>query len=268
MPPEHPAAPLESVRRRLEAVKKPDEVLSPLDPRGLMQGSWRGPDPLAGWPEHLRAGVLEARQGYRFRPENLALAALLEGTRAERLLDLGAGSGSLLLLAHAFTAPRRAIGLERQPQAAERLGRTLQAHGLPGLEASCADLREEATHAALLDALGGPADLIVTNPPFYPAAWGRPSPHPETHASTHALHGDAAAFLAAAARLLAPAGRACVVFDATRLHDLLPAVTAAGLRLRQLAWIPDQRPDHHHLATRCWLELGREGAAVWTPPGA
>ena len=248
-----------AIRDRLTAACLPDEVVSPIVPQLLAAGRWWPAD--RPWPEPLTAGLIEPRRGYRFKPENATLALLLHGQRAERLLDLGAGSGSLLLIAWTLTRPAHAAAIERQPEQLDRLRRTLRAHAIPA-PALQADLRAPATHRAALDALGGRPDLIVANPPFFPTGWGRPSREPSTHLSTHAEHGGVAEFITAGADLLAPTGRMLVVFDAARLAHLMAAVGDADLRVERVAWIPDQRRGAAPDPFRVWVTLARQGTEI------
>jgi tRNA1Val (adenine37-N6)-methyltransferase len=206
------------------------------------------------------AGVLEPRRGYRFRPENAWLPVLLAGGGSTRVVDLGAGSGSLLLGAWYALGPERAVGVEIQAEAADRLGRTLAAHGIRGGVAA-GDLRDPAVLERTRDLLGGPADLVVTNPPFFPPGWGRPSARDEVHRATHALAGGVAEFLAAAKALLAPGGRVWIVYDAGRLAVLFAAAAAVHLTLGRLELLPDPRGAPY----RAWIELGEGGAAIGVP---
>ena len=218
------------VRRRLEASRQAEEIVVPIVPQRLHVPFWPEDTP---WPTALEAGVLEASRGYRHRPENVAFAALAASETAESVLELGAGSGSLLLIALAILQPTRAVAIEIQAAAADRLGRTLRAHGSTA-RVVVGDLREVEIE---------PVQLVVANPPFYPADWGRPSANAEVHASTHALHGDVGDFMGAAARLLADGGATWFVYDALRVAELLAAAGNAGLGLSRLVWIPDARAD-------------------------
>lgn len=235
------------------------EIVSPIVPERFQKGAWWPEN--AVWPEKLRPGVIESKKGYRFRPENLVLPKLLIGKHKQRVLDLGAGSGSLLLAAFYSTRALKGVGLELQEDVAERLARTLQAHDPSGknLRAVRGDLRQESTQHKVIEALEGMADLIVTNPPFFPSGWGRQSASQTTHFSTHAEHGDVTEFLKAAWRILAPHGSVWIVYDAQRAADVLAAVSAVGGKIVQMCWIPDQRPDKGNQPFRLWTEVARSG---------
>jgi tRNA1(Val) A37 N6-methylase TrmN6 len=234
-----------------------DEVISPILAGG--EGLARG------WPEVLGAGLVEPRRGYRFRPESAYLAELL-GQRSvpppARIVDLGAGSGVLAVIAAATYPDAHVVAVERQPEAADRARRNLAVYAAGRAEVVCGDLRETHSVGAVRVALGGPADLVVTNPPWYPEGWGRPSDEASSHASTHALHGGVAEFLRVARTLLAEGGALWVVYDATRLADLLVAAGEQGFGMHALVWLPDRREGRGDEATRVWVELGRGGAKI------
>ena len=255
-----PSAADEISNRLLELAM--DEVVSPLDPRCLAEGDWWPRDRV--WPDELLSGLLEPRRGYRFRPENVALAAMLDDLAAARVVDLGSGSGSLLLLASYFVSLNRGVGVERQADMVDRSRRTLQAHGLERAVVVEGDLREVGTLHSVADTLGGPADLVVANPPYFPTDWGRPSSNTSTRLSTHGEHGDVHDFCEAAARLLATTGVLIVVFDAGRLASLLAAAGECGFGPTRFLWIPDQRPGKEQVPFRVWVEFrqGSSGATV------
>lgn len=255
------------IRARLEALRREGEVISPIQPEALCGGRWWGGAP---WPPALRSGVLEPRRGYQFRPENLALAAALPWAGpAERVVELGAGSGSLLLMTQALLpGVARLAAVEQQPEVAERLVRTLSAHALSEAAVVVGDLRSPQVQAQALAALEGPADLVVMNPPWFEEGWGRPSERRTTHLSTHAIKGDAGDFLAAARALLQPRGRALVVYDAARLADLLAFAGAWGFGLLRLDWIPGGRGGAGGAPFRVWVTLALEGGATLAKLGA
>ena len=67
--------------------------------------------------EHLKIGglqFLQPEQGYRFSVDAILLADFLKVKPDERLIDLGAGSGIIPLLASVLTSAREIVGLELQ----------------------------------------------------------------------------------------------------------------------------------------------------------
>ena len=238
----------------------PTELRSPLTPDRLAGGHWwTGPE----WPEPLRAGLIEPRRGYRYRPENLLLPSVLKGIRADRLVDLGAGTGALLLLGAWAVGAAHAVGVELQPEVAERLRRTLGARAASGEYTVVeGDLRQDTCREQIKTALGGLADVVVANPPVFPAGWGRPSNNPTSRLSTHAERGDVGDFLAAAVAISHPEATIAIVFDAQRLAELLARAGEVGLGLDALWWVPDQRPGKSRQPFRVWVRLSRGGAPV------
>ncbi len=254
---------IKDYKKALGQRKLPGEVISELRPLLLHRAQWR-PGQEQGWDVRLMAGILEARKGYRFRPEDVALPWLLRDLKANTVVDLGAGSGSLLVGAICATGAARAVGVEIQPEAAERLERTLEALEMsPGAKVLCGDLRSPALTAQVMEHLQGQAQLVVCNPPFFPAQWGRPSAQESTRLSTHAEHGGVEVFVKTAAAMLAPEGSVWVVYDAGRMVEVMMAAQQAKLCVQHLYWLPDTRPGKEAQAFRVWVKLGHTtGAGV------
>jgi len=152
----------------------------------------------------------------------------------ERVLDLGCGTGALLLaLAQGRRRLRRAVGIDRDVRSLEVARRSA---ALAGLSATwlAGDVRA-------LPVRPGGFDLVVSNPPFYPPGWGRRSPDPRRAAVTHALHGDVEDFARAASGALAPGGAAVFLYDASRLSALVLALADAGLSVHEVRFLVDDR---------------------------
>jgi release factor glutamine methyltransferase len=135
--------------------------------------------------------------------EALVEAALELAPQARRVLDLGTGTGCLLLAVLSELPAARGIGLDLNPEAAALARRNAQALGLPA--------RFLAGDWA--DALDASFDLILSNPPYIEAA-AIPALMPEVagHEPPAALDGGADGLdayrriIAALPRLLAPGG--------------------------------------------------------------
>ncbi|MBN1944757.1 MAG: methyltransferase [Bradymonadales bacterium] len=246
---------------RLEKACGAGELRSPIVPERLGRGHWWSDRKLGEWPAALTGGVLEPKEGYRFRPENVAMVALLQGLEADTVVDLGCGSGSLLLIAAVVLTPRRLVGVDIQAESIERLKRTVAAHQLEHVDLLVGDLRRPEIQAEIALLVGGGAELVLMNPPYFPVGWGRTSRHEAVRLSTHGEQGDVRDFLGAAKRLVSKGGQIWAVYDAWRLAELLVAAGEVGLAVQRLFWIPDQRPGKGDRPYRFWAVLGRRGEA-------
>ena len=164
-----------------------------------------------------------------------ALALMPDRDRPWRILDLGLGSGCLLLtLLHEFPAAR-GVGMELSAEAlavaqsnAEALGVADRAHLVLG------DWRQTAWH----ERLGGPFDLLISNPPYIEAdAIERLMPEVARFEPRLALDGgpDGLAAYHAIARaapsLLSPGGRVLVEVGEGQASEISRIFSSAGLSL-------------------------------------
>lgn len=150
--------------------------------------------------------VWQPKPGYRYGVEVYALAAFaLAGAPMTTAIDLGCGSGVVgLLLASRGV---RVTGVEREPRWVALARRNAKESALP-IDVVEADVRTWS---------GPRADVVVTNPPWFPA--NEPlSPDPWRAASRAMLHGDVRAFVEAGLR---HAPRVCLVTRRERERDLL-----------------------------------------------
>lgn len=136
-----------------------------------------------------------------------AIAALPERGRVLRVLDLGTGTGCLLLAALTEFPAAWGLGIDRSAEAATLAARNAAALGLAGRAAFlCSDWD---------DALSGQFDLVLSNPPYIPTAdIAGLMPEVALHEPGRALDGGMDGLtayrhiLAALPRLLAPGGAA------------------------------------------------------------
>lgn len=169
------------------------------------------------------------------RPESetlieAALADIADRGAPLRLLDLGTGTGCLLLALLSELPDATGVGVDRAPAAAARAKANAAALGLAG-------------RAAFLvgdwaSALAGPIDLVVANPPYIPRAdIATLEPEVRDHDPILALDGgadglDAYRRIAPELRhLLVPGGRAYLELGAGQAEAAGAIAQAAGLDL-------------------------------------
>ena len=170
--------------------------------------------------------------------DSLALAAFVRGNGVRRACDLGCGSGLLLVLLCREYPAWEMTGVELCPEAADRSRENLRRNGLADRCRVCAaDFRQ-----APLDPES--FDLVVSNPPYFPAGGGGPSPDPQ-RARMRQETATLAQLCTGAARLLRRGGAFCLVHRTQRLAQVLAALQSAGLepkRLRLMAHSPGAAP--------------------------
>jgi tRNA1(Val) A37 N6-methylase TrmN6 len=167
--------------------------------------------------------IYQLRLGHRFSTDDLltAWAAARVRPDARRLLDLGAGIGSVGLLTLWCLGQEAQLTLVEVQAVSHALARRTVAHN--GLEDRVAlhlgDLR---------DWHGAEFDLVTGSPPYLPPASGVAARHGQRAAARLELHGDVFDYCRAAARSLAEGGAFCFCHAAA---DPRPerAVAEAGL---------------------------------------
>jgi tRNA1Val (adenine37-N6)-methyltransferase len=104
---------------------------------------------------------------------------------------------------------------------------------------------------------------VVSNPPFFQPGAGRAQAHPRARA---ARSGELEPFLKAAARALAgPRARACFVYPARSLTELLVAAQGAGLVPKRLRLVHATADVPARIAL-VELRLAKPGGLVVEPP--
>jgi tRNA1(Val) A37 N6-methylase TrmN6 len=201
--------------------------------------------------------IFQLRTGHRFSTDDLltAWAAVHARPEARRLLDLGAGIGSVGLLAlWKLPAAEHLTMVEVQVLSHTLACHTVAYNGLARrVTLHCQDLRHW---------LGGAFDLVTASPPYLPVGRGVRPQHPQKAAARFELHGDVFDYCQAAARSLAAQGVFCFCHAA---DDPRPeqAIRQAGLRLvsRQPVYFRASLPPSMALYTCAW-----EGVRTDPPP--
>jgi tRNA1(Val) A37 N6-methylase TrmN6 len=155
--------------------------------------------------------IFQLRRGHRFSTDDLLCAHAASHARPDglRLLDLGAGLGSVGLLTLRRMPPEaHLVMVEAQDVSHELARRTVEHNRLTSrVEARLGDLRDPSVvpeQAAF--------DLVTCSPPYIPPGRGLVSPVAQRAAARIELRGNLYDYLATARRALAPEGRVVIVF--------------------------------------------------------
>ena len=177
--------------------------------------------------------------GYRANVDALLLAAFAGQRRHgfPSAVDLGSGVGAVGLSLLYLGIAARVAFIERDASLAALCRRNLAANGFaPESAVLLGDL--ERPLRTIAPELVHKASLVVANPPYVAHERdGRSSVAPRGLARQRARHGDLAPFLRAAADALGRRGRACFVYPAHALLDLMILARQVGLEPKRLRFV-------------------------------
>ncbi len=172
----------------------------------------------AGFP------VRQPLKGYRFTQDPLILAAHVPLTDNARIVDIGCGCGIIPLILARRQPGLTITGVEIQAELCDLARDNVIAHGL--------DKDVRILHGDIRDIdrqnIRGPADLIVSNPPYRKKGTGRLSPNPQTAMARYDITLDIGTVFQCAGRLIADHGKICIIFPFDRRQDLFEAAHTNG----------------------------------------
>ncbi|HVW28509.1 MAG TPA: methyltransferase [Polyangiaceae bacterium] len=217
-----------------------------------------GTEPAEGTLFGGRLTLFQPRSGYRVNVDTLLLAhfAATGRPQARRVVDLGAGVGALALSYGYLGAAARLDLVERDPELARLSARNLS-HASAAGAPHVADLARD----GLPRALRGAADVVLSNPPFFPETRGTAAQASKRGART----GPLAPFLEAAATALGRRGYAYFAYPAPALAELLDAARAAQLVAKRLRFVHAFATSAARLAL-VELRRAKPGGLVVEPP--
>jgi HemK-like putative methylase len=167
--------------------------------------------------------LLQPQRGYRVAVDAVLLAAAVDASDGERVLDLGAGVGAVGLCVAARVPGCSVVAIELQPRLAALAERNALLNGMSGrVRTIVHDLARP-----LPEDLGS-FDHVVTNPPYLPAAEADPSPDPVKALATVESSADLGHWLATATGALKPAGSLVVIHRSDRLDEIAELLAALG----------------------------------------
>ena len=202
---------------------------------------------------HLR--VHQPERGYRFSIDSVLLADFAAPYCGRSALDLGTGSGIvLLLLASRNDVLRKGVGVEIQPQLWEFACRNIGENGFGGrLSAVLGDFRDDIPGLSPRS-----VDLVVSNPPYRKIGEGRRNPDPRKEIARHEVACTMADVYAAAERYLSPRGRFAMVCPSYRIPEMFALGIATGIQPETVRFI---HPHADEPANRVLVAGSRRKAA-------
>lgn len=152
------------------------------------------------WTKFLRGKVeiLQPIKGARFSIDSVILAGLTFVKEGESVIDLGCGSGIIMLLLTQFYHPSKITGIEIQEDFFYCAKETLAKSGFDNFNVIRGDFRNPPIEKY---------DVVVSNPPFYEKSKGKESPDLRKNLSFHREDMSLSTFFSCAKEYLKNEGR-------------------------------------------------------------
>jgi tRNA1(Val) A37 N6-methylase TrmN6 len=204
-------------------------------PGPIPNGATSSPEPEAGETLDALSGhyrIYQLKDGHRYSTDDVLVAwyGSSHAPRADRVLELGSGIGSVGMIAAWRLMGARFVTVEAQMESVA-LARKSAVYNALGdrYEIREGDFRDPGVVGA-----EERFDLVLGSPPYFPEGTGPMGDHPQKRACRFELRGGIEDYCQVAARHLSPAGVFACVFPLEPPHQkarALSAIRAAGLAI-------------------------------------
>ena len=205
--------------------------------------------------------IIQDDSAFCFSLDAVLLAHFATVRRGDRVVDLGTGTGIIPLLLTTREEQKEIVGVEIQPEVADRARRSVMRNGLSQrVRIVEGDLREVNT---LLP--GFRAELVTSNPPYLPIGTGETSPREEVAMARHEVCCNLLDVVRAAAYLLGSAGRFAMVHRPNRLVEILSTMSSERLEPKRLRLVHPRVGKEANMVLVEGIKDARQGLQVLPP---
>lgn len=205
--------------------------------------------------------LTQPKTGYRFSIDAVILAHLVCPAPGETVLDLGTGCGVIPIMLAYRNPDIQLLGIEIQRPLFDLARQNVADNGMTS---RIRIIGRDIGDLALAD-IGGPVDLVVTNPPYRKLDSGRINADSQRAIARHELKIDLDTLLQTARRMLNKSGRFGVIYPSVRTVDLLSAMRSSGLEPKTLTMIHSNPASSARLVAVAGVKGGRPGMEVGPP---
>ena len=177
--------------------------------------------------------ILQNKKGYRFSLDSILLAHFASLKQRATFMDIGCGSGVILLILARRFPGASGVGLEIQENLSVLARKNTEINHLDdrveivhGNAHSVKNIFQERTF-----------DSVIFNPPYRKLNSGRINPHEERAIARHEIKGSLKDFLNAAKYLLKPTGNVFTIYPAKRLVEMVYLFRSTGIEPKRMKLI-------------------------------
>jgi tRNA1Val (adenine37-N6)-methyltransferase len=208
---------------------------------------------------HLR--VFQKKNGYRFSLDSILLAHFVSLKPHTCAIDLGCGSGIILLILAKRFPHVNYTGLEIQENLSLLAQKSTQLNALDGrIKILAGDARKTK------DILSANSfDTVIFNPPYRKLKSGRINPLLEKAIARHEIKGSLKDFLKAAQYLLKSGGKVFTIYPAKRLVELIYLFRQSGIEPKKMKLVYSDNVSEAEFALVEGKNGGREELKIASP---
>lgn len=175
-------------------------------------------------------------KGYRITTDPFVFASHTNLDDITRVLDIGTGCGIIAMLLAKRSERLSIVGVEIQEELARYAIQNIKDNNL----ADRVSILNRDINDSDVTQLGGPFDLVVTNPPYMIKKSGRINSNPDKALARHEIKLNIDQVFACSKKLLKPAGKLSIIFPADRFSDLKSAMGSFKFYPVSTQWIYTQ----------------------------
>jgi tRNA1Val (adenine37-N6)-methyltransferase len=161
--------------------------------------------------------ICQKRKGYRFSLDTLLLAHFISLKKNTHAVELGCGSGVIMLILAKRFRNVRFTGLEIQDELWELAQKNISINSLnervAAIRGDAKDIKKYLP--------GNSFDFVFFNPPYRMLNSGRRNPDSQKAIARHEIKGSVTAFIQAAKYLIKSNGKTFIIYPARRLAHLI-----------------------------------------------
>jgi tRNA1Val (adenine37-N6)-methyltransferase len=181
--------------------------------------------------------VYQKKKGYRFSIDSILLSHFVSLKKRSRFMEIGCGSGVILLILAKRFSDTTCAGLEVQESLAKLACKNVEFNDLGN---RIQILRGDARHIKNIFQERS-FDSVIFNPPYRKLNSGRVNPLPEKAIARHEITGSLDYFLKASRYLLKPGGTVFTIFPAKRLVELIHLFRKNGIEPKRMRLVFSDR---------------------------
>lgn len=208
-----------------------------------------------------RIKIKQSVTGYRFSIDAVILAAHIHPRPDDRVCDLGTGCAVIPIIIGYRNADTRMIGVEVQAELALLARENVEANGMHDrISILNTDMKTLNEHR-----LGGPVDIVVSNPPYRKTGAGRLNPDSQRAIARHEIAVTLEELVYSTRRLLRTGGKFVTIYLAERMMELLFSMQTYGITPKSVRSIHSNRSADAKLVLVEGVKNGRPGVNIHSP---